>query len=317
MSLLRRNMTRRLLKANQSNSKKSTGPRTELGKRHASRNAGKHLVFARVAPPYMKELGEDPAEFERVRDSLWRAFEPQDDFEAMLVGDMTEYRWRRYRLLRAEAGNLVTHVPRTQKGNGRKLYTALCELWRLDPDPDSNETVKQLTDLKLSIQNVGFRKDARGLLDRAYGIGAVVGECAPNQYMYPILRAALDSQGLVVGGCAPERYKYLVNLFDECCAHPENGRSEGQESQRRVFLHELDSEIASLRELVKKDHETVEGPPEVQDAKLLLPQEHLDRIVRYEAHLERQFETKVAMLVSWRRAKGEAVGTEALSLIHR
>jgi hypothetical protein len=122
--------------------------------------------------------------------------------------------------------------------------------------------------------------------------------------------------GRIVGS-VPKEYTYLANLFDECCAHPENARSEAQESQRRAFLHELDSQITSLQELDKKDHETVEDPPEVRDDKLLLPQEHLGRIVVYEAHLERQFEKKVQMLVSWRRAKGEGVGTEALSLIHR
>lgn len=56
----------------------------------------------------MKELGENPADFKRLRDSLWRAFEPCDAFEEMLVEDMVELRWRRRRLLRAEAGILAS-----------------------------------------------------------------------------------------------------------------------------------------------------------------------------------------------------------------
>ena len=37
----------------------------------------------------------------------------------------------------------------------------------------------------------------------------------------------------------------------------------------------------------------------------VMPGEVLDRIMRYEAHLERQFERKLQQLVAWRRAKGE------------
>lgn len=36
-----------------------------------------------------------------------------------------------------------------------------------------------------------------------------------------------------------------------------------------------------------------------------MPGEVLHRIMRYESHLERQFERKLQQLVAWRRAKGE------------
>jgi hypothetical protein len=56
----------------------------------------------------MKELGEDPAAFEQLSESLRQAFGPQDGFEEMLVEDMAEIRWRRERLMRAEAGMLAS-----------------------------------------------------------------------------------------------------------------------------------------------------------------------------------------------------------------
>jgi len=52
----------------------------------------------------MQELGEEAAAFEEVRESLLRTFRPADGFEQMLVEDMAEIRWRRQRLMRAEAG---------------------------------------------------------------------------------------------------------------------------------------------------------------------------------------------------------------------
>jgi hypothetical protein len=88
VALIRKKVSSALVAANRANSRKSTGPQTELGKRHSSQNAGKHLVYARVFSPSMKELGENPADFDKLRDSLGRAFAPRDGFEQMLVEDM-------------------------------------------------------------------------------------------------------------------------------------------------------------------------------------------------------------------------------------
>jgi hypothetical protein len=55
----------------------------------------------------MKELGENAADFDRLHDSLRKAFAPCDGFEQIWVEDMAELRWRRLRFLRAEAGVLA------------------------------------------------------------------------------------------------------------------------------------------------------------------------------------------------------------------
>ena len=107
MGLIRKRTTSALVAANKANARKSTGPRTELGRSHSSRNAGKHLVYAKVAAHSMKELGEDPAEFEKLRESLRCTFQPQDGFEEMLVEDMIVTRWRLGRARRAEMGILA------------------------------------------------------------------------------------------------------------------------------------------------------------------------------------------------------------------
>lgn len=108
MSLIKKMRSPLLQAANRANSLKSTGPQTELGKAHSSRNAIKYGVFARLQVESMKELGEDPAAFEQLHKSLHQALCPQDGFEEMLVEDMVEIRWRRQRLMRAEAGILAS-----------------------------------------------------------------------------------------------------------------------------------------------------------------------------------------------------------------
>jgi hypothetical protein len=288
MGLLRRNMTPSLLAANQSNSKKSTGPSTELGKRHTGRNAGKHLVFARVTPPYMKELGEDPADFEKLRESLRQAFEPQDGFEEMLVEDMTVLRWRRQRLLRAEAGILTSRrrnfvVKRKLEAvNEQKAHAAaetpqgLAD--RSGSHPNSVAIMQALTTLKESIERMGFRKDDRFWLASVYG--------------------SEDSS----------QAGYLFTWFDECCSHPESNRSDEQEEVRQDFLGDLELKIAWYKKLIDLYRERdIEIPQPRIDAQLLPEQETLDKILRYEAALERQFERKVQLLVAWRKEKGDAL----------
>jgi hypothetical protein len=135
--------------------------------------------------------------------------------------------------------------------------------------------------LKESIEDVGFRKDNRLFLECVYGSG--------------------DRS---VNG-------YLFALFDKCCDHPESNRSEEQEAERWRFLRELESEIASYRKLVTLYAERdIETPQPVVDAQLLPEQEALDKILRYEARLEREFERKLQLLVAWRNEKGEALPEE-------
>jgi hypothetical protein len=44
----------------------------------------------------------------------------------------------------------------------------------------------------------------------------------------------------------------------------------------------------------------------MKDSQLLPRQKDLEKIVRYEAALERQFERKLQQLVAWRREKGKS-----------
>ena len=76
---------------------------------------------------------------------------------------------------------------------------------------------------------------------------------------------------------------------------------------RDSFRLQLNAEINSFEKLAKLYEEKEEHISGCQSNALLLPEpENMERILRYEAALERQFERKVQQLVSWRRAKGEA-----------
>ena len=74
-----------------------TGPRTELGKQRASRNATKHGVFSKIV--VLK--GESPAEYEELLEGMREAFQPEGALEELLVEKLATMAWRQRRLLLA------------------------------------------------------------------------------------------------------------------------------------------------------------------------------------------------------------------------
>src|SRR5271169_5847905 len=95
--------TRALLTANRNNSQLSTGPRTARGQAISRRNALKHWGRAETIRPLLVALEEEPGEFDRVRDALYRALAPGDEFEELIVDDMADVHWRIRRMVRGEA----------------------------------------------------------------------------------------------------------------------------------------------------------------------------------------------------------------------
>lgn len=296
MAFIRKTTTTALALANRANANQSTGPRTDLGKTQASRNARKFLVHGKVSVASMKELGEDPQEFEKVRQALWEAFGPQDSFEEMLVNDLAELRWRRQRLLRAESARLasrkrgfeITHQIQAKEplGGGR----AVTELHLikdfgyagLAPSEERcSHLLEVLSGLRMMVECEGFREDCSPLLILAFG---------------------------ELSGMGGTQLKHLYERFrkEATSANPPADDSE----HRRAFLAALDEEIAKVEEIQRlcEAKEKVVTPLEAQ-AELLPKTEELEIITRYEAALERQFERKLHQLAGWRSARSEGSGS--------
>jgi hypothetical protein len=94
--------TAKQIRANQKNSQKSTGPKTETGKASSSRNATKHGLYAVdiiVNSPYLKE---DPAEYDALVAGLIDDLKPQGAFQQQLVVKIATCLWRQRRAINAE-----------------------------------------------------------------------------------------------------------------------------------------------------------------------------------------------------------------------
>jgi hypothetical protein len=104
----RRVLTPNEIEARRRNAQKSTGPRTERGKRRVALNGLRHGSFAR--PPWrsMQALDEDPRDYRRLLRELLAAHRPTNPAQRLLVEDIALLRWRKQRNQRAQEG-LVLH----------------------------------------------------------------------------------------------------------------------------------------------------------------------------------------------------------------
>jgi hypothetical protein len=103
--------------ANRRNAQRSTGPRTEEGKRRSRRNALKHGILASALVIDGEEGTEDRAEFEELLDGLQLDLSPVGALEEMLVEKIAVCWWRQKRALKCEGG-LVRQRVLTESDSG-------------------------------------------------------------------------------------------------------------------------------------------------------------------------------------------------------
>ena len=113
MSKLR--LTPARLAANRANAQKSTGPRTERGKRRAALNALRHGAFARPSWRSMRALDEDPRDYHRLLRELLAAHRPTNPAQRLVVEDIALLRWRKQRNQRAQEGLVLHSLEKSQQ----------------------------------------------------------------------------------------------------------------------------------------------------------------------------------------------------------
>lgn len=118
--------TEKQLLANRANGLRSTGPRTEEGKRIASRNSVTHGLLAGD----ILIQGENAAQYEAFRQHLLTDLDPCGQMEVLLVERIIGFFWRLRRAGRMEQG-LLDHLRnqpdrygKTSRENGRSFELA-------------------------------------------------------------------------------------------------------------------------------------------------------------------------------------------------
>ncbi len=103
---MKRILSEAQLESNRRNAQKSTGAKTEAGKKKSRANAVKHghRASVTVLP------NENPALFERVCEDYYKALKPIDAVECRLVNDAVTASWRLDRSIRCESAVLTKKV---------------------------------------------------------------------------------------------------------------------------------------------------------------------------------------------------------------
>ena len=110
-----RKITSKIIAANQKNADASTGPTTERGKRASSRNAGKHLLTAKVDVPD----AENP-DHQQALERWWGDFEPHTIWEEDLLSEVVSLGKqiaRADKLLDRETANFLAEIEGTMVGS--------------------------------------------------------------------------------------------------------------------------------------------------------------------------------------------------------
>jgi len=262
----------------------------------------KHWALARIDPPTMKAIGEDPEEFARFRDEFRNAIKPKDAFEDLLACKMVEARWRQFRLARAEAAILAQErcqfvmerrrqwpeAPGGVSGvagaapplTGPAPTTGLNEP---RPQPARTESRSRITDLVKFLKAMRAAVASDGLQRESLKLLEGVSE----------LETAATTD-LVAAGCEQAQVETAKN-------------SSAREGHSKNFLTWIDAEIAAFEELNMLDHAAeAELSGYAFEARLLLPAGELEKIGRYQAHTERQFDSAFKRLMEWRKAQAAA-----------
>jgi hypothetical protein len=126
--------SQRQIEANKRNAQKSTGPRTDEGKKKVALNALKHGLLARhVVLP-----NEDEREFSEFSGRLNSELRPDGELEDVLVETIAACAWRLRRIVRIEKGLFIAYVCEKARPKGQKETQKARE----------NETVTLVYDMK-------------------------------------------------------------------------------------------------------------------------------------------------------------------------
>ena len=100
----------RKVAANRENAKRSTGPRTERGKRNSKYNSLRHGILARVAVIRTGPYKEDEQAFNRLLRGLFDSHQPVGTQEELLVEEIGVLTMRKMRVLRHETGHIQANI---------------------------------------------------------------------------------------------------------------------------------------------------------------------------------------------------------------
>ena len=290
-------VSERKIRANRRNAHRSTGPKTENGKYYSSRNAIKHGLLARQVVIANGLGAEKLEEFHAEVERLQRYYEPDGPIEESLVETIACSMWRKARILRAENGEIRKRLDTAELDltlrNSDKANLELA-LAKFDGSFFAGEgrgmpKLKDLVSLT-QISQINLRDHLVGLT-----------------YLTSLLRIAKSE--IVSEGCISKSIRKQIfcgfclwdYMFAVLIANSDSQEYAMQDPRTGMAASVRDDEnpmnlLAYIEEMLGKLRTFAEGAiarqqlaVEAEARSFSLPStEATDKILRYEAHLDRQ-----------------------------
>src|SRR5450755_3237237 len=233
----------RRIQANRRNALRSTGPKTERGKRTVARNAIKHGFLAREVVITAGDGQESPEEFQDLLKRLWEDYEPVGVVEESLVQTIATCWWRKARVIRAENGEIR-----------KRLDTLAVDLELRNSDKASMDLALLEVDLECWYSADNHADQQVSTLDRVSRRQAAQSDLLRHKlsltHMSALLKAAKSEMARV--GSLPEKIQNMVRrifsltdgLFTQFCLHagPTEARMEDRPLEK-VVDHQTDERL--------------------------------------------------------------------------
>ncbi len=317
-SASKRSVSERRIQANRRNALRSTGPKTVRGKRTVARNAMKHGLLAQEVVITAGDGEENLEEFRALVERLWEYYEPVGVLEEMLVQRIGTCWWRLARTIRAENGEIRTRLDTLKVDralrNSDKVNLALLlsemELGLYSPENSADQKVSS-RDRWSAIQGAqtNLREHRSGLIHLRALLKMANSEIASDGYMSEETRKKI---------CYA--FCFWDYLFAFTCLYAGPRTKMDDQPSEPVVDVQTDEKRANLVKFIDNQLERIskfedyalERENLAVDAEArsfsLPPTGATDKLLRYEAHLDRQLYRAMDQLERLQRQrKGEKV----------
>jgi hypothetical protein len=287
----KKTMSLKQIEANRQNSLKSSGPKTPAGKTRSRMNAMKHGILSDEVVVKGLRYKESSREFWDIRESYWQHFAPEGPLEEALLEQIVANRWRQRRVLIAETGEIALGVESGWWRRNNKQVTVLgCLAWMNSMDVVERicESLDGIRYLMSILEDVREDVKKEGELTEA------------------ALKRAQDS----LGGKPNTLTNPLAQLRARLAENPEGLEAGDLKARHRQSVLEfVQRELSFLQRAEYRMDEHEEQKEEALQAASVLPSaDTLDKLVRYETTLDRQFFRLMHQLERLQRMrKGENV----------
>jgi hypothetical protein len=121
-------VSEKLLASNRRNARLSHGPVTAEGRQRLRAANFRHGFYAKSEEISLRSLGEEPDQFKKLQEGLWKEFDPAGGLEEGLVMRLARAMWLQHRLDRMQEGNALRRAKDANIGRENRLHAQMMRL---------------------------------------------------------------------------------------------------------------------------------------------------------------------------------------------